>query len=214
MNRLLDSLQESQHTFSSNGYVAELCRDLNTFGEIQVNSGTEADQAVATATLQRVAILWVRNNPSCNQAGNLHAKDFQTGLCFEKQARLFVFKAGLIQRGVEKTALVVKLIDHFAVDRHTIDMNIEHVHENADLGHLFTAKIAVFRDFTDENNLTIRRRDEDIVFLIGYWAITLVRSAPVWSHIHQQEKAAKEEQKRLEIIENDGIPTTETTPAE
>lgn len=54
----------------------------------------------------------------------------------------------------------------------------------------------------------------NIVFLIGYWAITIARSAPVWSHIRQQEKAAKEEQARLEIIENDGIPTTETTPAE
>ncbi len=54
----------------------------------------------------------------------------------------------------------------------------------------------------------------NLILTGAYWAIILMRSAPVWSHIRQQEKVAKEEKSRLEIIENDGIPTTETTPAE
>ena len=66
-------------------------------------------------------------------SGDLHASDVLPGRRAQVQRVAFVFERRLVERRVDEAAGVIPAIGYRAVDRAAVRMDIEYVHEHADL---------------------------------------------------------------------------------
>ena len=121
-------------------------------GEIDVDARAEADEAVALAARERVAGLHVAEDPPRDQSGDLHAGDVVAARRAQVQRIALVLERRLVERGVDEAAGVIPRVDDRAVDRAAVRVDVEHVHEHADL-----ERVAVeVRDRAPCSTLTIR----------------------------------------------------------
>src|SRR5487761_2398983 len=113
--------------------VAQRRLDARVGWQVHIDARAEADEAVALPTREFVARLDITQDAARDQTRDLHAGDVGTGISTDPQRIALVFGRRLVQRGVDETAGVVKDLPHLAIHRCTIGVNVEHVHEYADL---------------------------------------------------------------------------------
>jgi hypothetical protein len=94
---------------------------------------SQADEAVALSARERAARLDVAQNPARDQSGDLNARHIVAFGGSQMKRIALVLKRRLVEGGIEKAAGVIPGVDDAAVDRTAVRMNIEHVHEHADL---------------------------------------------------------------------------------
>src|SRR5487761_1919293 len=113
--------------------VAQRRLDARVGWQVHIDARAEADEAVALPAREFVSRLYVAQDAPRDQARHLHAGDVNAGVGSDPQRIALVFGRCLVQRGIDETAGVVKDLLYLAVHRRAIGVNVEHVHEYADL---------------------------------------------------------------------------------
>src|SRR5487761_2451553 len=113
--------------------VAQRRLDARVGWQVHIDARAEADKAVALPAREFVSRLDIAQDAPRDQASHLHAGDVNAGVGTDPQRIALVFGRRLVQRGVDETAGVVKDLLYLAVHRRAIGVNVEHVHEYANL---------------------------------------------------------------------------------
>src|SRR6185503_21241264 len=101
--------------------------------EIDVDARSEADEAVALPALESSARLDIAEDPPRDESRDLHAGHVLSRRRAQVQCIALVFERGFVERCVQEAASVIPPVDHGAIDGAAVRMDIEYVHEDADL---------------------------------------------------------------------------------
>src|SRR5689334_17324324 len=135
--------------------VAELGEQPGTDRQEDVDARSESNDAHSIALFHRVAELAVGDDPSRDQTRNLSNQNAILA-SFDTDGHLLVLETRLFRSGVEELALVVVDVANDAVDRITIDVNVEHVHEDRE-SHRAPLDEGRLVDLSDHDQLSIGR---------------------------------------------------------
>ncbi len=112
--------------------VADGCAGNRVRREIQIDARAEPDETVTLASRQPVTRLHVAEDTTRDQPGNLHAGDLGAGRCHELERIALVVHRRLVERRVDEAARVIPPLGDSRIDRASVRMHVEDVHEHAD----------------------------------------------------------------------------------
>src|ERR1700682_6109367 len=160
-----------QHSHAGSCHVTELRSNSGADRQKKIDSRAEANDSHPVTLSHAIAELAVGDNAARNEARDLphqnmmdcaHSRrSIRVGRnCFDADRHLLVLEARLLRGSVEELAFVVVDVGHDTVDRITVDVNVEHVHENGESDRSARDECGLI-DLGDHDELAISRSDNE-----------------------------------------------------
>src|SRR5262245_44337498 len=127
------SRQYSEYGLGGVYPVADACDGPRANRQIHVHARAEPNEAEALAAREPLADSGIAQDASRDQHRDLHAGDVGPTRRSDPQRRPLVFEGRFRQSGIEELTEVVPQLANLTVDRATIGMDVENVHEYAHL---------------------------------------------------------------------------------